>query len=144
MQNELVYLGFVISKEGLKTYSKKVKDILDWPTLQSTFEVRRIHGLASFYQKFIRNFNQSFAPLAKCMKKGYLKWKTTTMKEFADLKKKVIENLVLALPNFDKLFQVDCDASGITIREVLSQEGRPISLFNKNLNEAKKKYFVYD
>ena len=30
LQNELVYLGFVISKEGLKMDLEKVKAILDW------------------------------------------------------------------------------------------------------------------
>ena len=48
LENELVYLGFVISKEGLKMDPKKVKTILDWPTPQSTFEVRSFHGLPSF------------------------------------------------------------------------------------------------
>lgn len=78
------------------------------------------------------------------MKKGNFKWTTTTMKEFADLKKKVIEKPILALPNFDKVFQVDYYASGIAIGAILSQEGRPIAFFIEKLNEAKKKYYLYD
>jgi hypothetical protein len=50
----------------------------------------------------------------------------------------------LALPDFNKLFQVDCDASGSSIGEILSEEGRSIAFFNKKLNDAKKKYFIYD
>jgi hypothetical protein len=42
------------------------------------------------------------------------------------------------------VFQVDPDASGITIGAMISQQGRPISFFNKNLNESKRNYFVYD
>jgi hypothetical protein len=60
------------------------------------------------------------------------------------LKKKVIENNILALPNFNKVFQVDCDVSGSTIGVVLSQEGKPIALFSEKLNETKRKYYVYD
>lgn len=52
-----MYLGFVICKEGLKLDPKNVKDILDWPTPQSTFEVRSFHGLLGFYMKFIQNFS---------------------------------------------------------------------------------------
>jgi hypothetical protein len=78
------------------------------------------------------------------MKKGTFKWTTTTTNSFENLKKKVTEQPVLALPNFNKLFQVDYDASGTTIGAVLSQEGRPITFFNEKFNESRKKYFVYD
>jgi hypothetical protein len=78
------------------------------------------------------------------MKKGTFQWTTTSTKSFEDLKRKVKENSILALPNFNKVFQVDCDASGKTIGLVLRQEGRPISFSNENLNETRKKYFVYD
>lgn len=42
------------------------------------------------------------------------------------LKQKVTEQPVLALPDFKKLFQVDCDASGNTIGSVLIKEGREL------------------
>jgi hypothetical protein len=43
-----------------------------------------------------------------------------------ELKKRVTTQPILALPDFNKVFQVDYDTSGTTIGEVLSQEGRPI------------------
>ena len=46
------------------------------------------------------------------------------------LKEKVTEQPILALLDFNKLFQVDCDASGTAIRAILSQEGRPIAYFS--------------
>lgn len=49
MENELVYLGFVILEEGLKMDIDKVKAIINWPIPRNVFEVRRFHGLASFY-----------------------------------------------------------------------------------------------
>ena len=42
------------------------------------------------------------------------------------------------------MFQVDCDARGIAIGAIMSQEGRPVAYFSEKLNDEKRKYFVYD
>ena len=60
------------------------------------------------------------------------------------MKEKVTEQPILALPDFNKVFQVDCDASGTAIGVVLNQEGRPVAYFSENLIDAKRKYYVYD
>ena len=48
MKKELVYLGFLVSAEGLKMDPNKVKAILEWPTLRSATVVKYFHGLDSF------------------------------------------------------------------------------------------------
>ena len=48
------------------------------------------------------------------------------------------------MPDFNKIFQVECDASGNAIGDVLSQEGKPIAFFSEKLNDAKREYYVYD
>ena len=50
MQEEIVYLGSVISIDRLKMDPKKVKENLEWPTPENVGEVRSFHGLASFYR----------------------------------------------------------------------------------------------
>ena len=51
---------------------------------------------------------------------------------------------MLVLPDFNKPFQVSCDASGIDIGAVLNQDDRPIAYFSEKLNDAKHKYSSYD
>lgn len=146
MKEKIVYLGFVISAEGLKMDPEKVKAILDWHTFESGGDIKSFHGLASFYRKFIRNFSSVCNPMTETLRgdKKYFKWTPGADRSFETLKQKVAELPVLALPDFTKVFQVDCDASGSPIGAVLSQEGRPIAFYSEKLKDAKKKFSIYD
>ena len=51
---------------------------------------------------------------------------------FALLKEKLSPTSTLALPKFDKLFKVECNAFGKIIRVVLSQRGRQLNIWGRN------------
>jgi hypothetical protein len=72
------------------------------------------------------------------------KWKEEAQKSFELLKQKVMVAPILMLPDFYKVFEVDCDASNLGIGGVLSQEGKPIAFPSENLNDPRKKYSTYD
>jgi hypothetical protein len=139
-------LGFVISSNELKMDPEKVKAIREWPSPRSIFEVRSFHGLASFYRKFIRNFSGICTPMLDTVKKRHksFKWTEEAEKGFRILKEKITEQPILVLPDFGKTFQVRCDASGVAIGAVLSQDNRPVAYFSEKLNDTKRKYSTYD
>ena len=139
MKKELIYLGFVISQEGLKMDPEKVKAILDWPSPRNVFYVRSFHGLEIFYRKFIRNFSGICAPILDTVKKERQPFKYTIVaeKEFKLLKDNIIENPILVLSYFSKFFYVKCDASGSAIGGVSSQDDKPVAYFSEKMNEAK-------
>jgi hypothetical protein len=86
----------------------KVEVIKNWPSLKNIFEVRSFHGLASFYRKFIRNFSGISAAMMDTVKKRHksFHWIEEAKKNFNLLKRKITEQLVLVLLDFQKTFQV--------------------------------------
>jgi len=78
------------------------------------------------------------------MKKGSFEWTTATHDAFKMLKSKLYEASVLAVPNFNKLFEVDYDASGVGIGAILMQDERLIAYFSEKLNDSRKNYSTYD
>ena len=51
---------------------------------------------------------------------------------------------MLQVRDFEKVFELDTEASIIGIGGVLSQTGKPIAFFSEKLNGAKLKYCTYD
>ena len=101
--------------------------------------------MASFYRRFVENFSILAAPLIEIVKKfvGF-KWASEQDRAFNEIKERLSGAPLLALPNFFKTFEIECDASRIGIGAVLMQEKRPIAYFSEKLNGTVLNYLTYD
>jgi len=68
--DSVIFLGFIVNKNGVHVDPKKIKAIQEWPTPQNEGDVRSFHGLASFYRRFDPNFSSLASPLNELVKKN--------------------------------------------------------------------------
>jgi hypothetical protein len=112
-QQCLVYLGYVISGGELKIDPAKMEAITKWSVLTNVTEVGSFVGAAQYLRKFIASFSALAAPLqAITANVKSFQWGKNQQKAFDELKRKISQAPVLALPNLQRPFEVETDASG--------------------------------
>ena len=91
------------------------------------------------------NFSTISARHTELTKKNVLlHWDEAQETAFSELHSRLTEALLLALPDFSKVFEVEYDASGNGLGGVLSQEGKPIAYFSEKIRGAQLNYLTYD
>ena len=147
--DQVDYLGYVITREGLTPQLKKNQAILSLGIPKNIRGVRRVLGIVQYYRDLWPKRSEILAPLTEhtstkgAAKKNYTKkivWTDVHQIAFDKMKQLVARDVLLAYPQFDKPFQVYTDASDLQLGGVIMQEGRPLAYYSRKLNSAQKNY----
>ena len=113
-QEEVEYLGHVVSADGVRTDPRKVDVVRNFPTPVDVKTLRSFVGLASYYRRFVPGFSKIARPLhALTMKDVPFVWSEACEVSFIKLKDQLTTALVLAFPNFREPFILETDALGL-------------------------------
>lgn len=138
------YLGHLISGDGVQTDPKKIEAIRLWPTPNNQKQLQSFLGLSNYYRRFIRSYSLIAQPLTTLLRKDGFIWTAQSDKAVSELKQALSSAPVLALPDFNKTFIVETDASRTGIGAVLMQDHHPISFISRALGPRHQSLSVYE
>jgi RNase H-like domain found in reverse transcriptase len=132
-KTELEYLGYWITRDGIKTLPDKVKAILAIDTPRNRRELRSFIGIINYYRDMWIKRSHVLAPLATLTSnKKRWDWGPQQDTAFNMAKKIIAREVMLAYPNFNEPFKIHTDASHYQLGAAISQKGKPIAFYSLN------------
>lgn len=146
-KNRVSYLGFIIEDGKCFPDPDKLKSLEGYKVPNNVKEVQRFLGFAGYYRQFIQNFSLTTKPLTNLLKKGQkFVWSSDCQAAFDSLRVSLIGAQSLKLPDLNKSFIIQTDASDYGIGCVLlqeSDEGRlPVYFASRCLTPSELNYSV--
>ncbi|XP_072143827.1 retrovirus-related Pol polyprotein from transposon 412 isoform X2 [Dermacentor andersoni] len=142
---ELLFLGHVISKSGVRPDPQKTAAIAKFPQPIDKKAVRRFLGMCAYYRRFVKNFSRIAEPLTQLTKCDVeFKWETPQADAFQELKRRMQSPPVLARFDEHADTEIHTDASSLGLGAVLVQRKdgheRVIAYASRSLSKAEGNY----
>lgn len=146
-REEVLFLGHVVGKDGVRANPSLVQDVEKWPVPQNLKELQAFLGLTNYYRRFVQGYADIARSLHNLTRKGVTyHWKAEQEVAFGALKKALTTTPILAYPLAEGRMILDTDAANFSIGAVLSQEQgqveRVFSYSSRRLGPIQERYCV--
>jgi len=148
LQEEVLFLGHVVSHEGIRPDPTNISKIVDWPTPTTSKQVKQFIATGSYYRRFVKGFATIAKSLTDLTKKDCkFEWTDRCQEAFDRLKGSLTGHDVMGYPlNEGGTFYLDTDASGVGVGAVLSQvqdnRERVIAYASRSLKKPERNYCI--
>ncbi|CAI7856815.1 unnamed protein product [Closterium sp. NIES-53] len=139
------FLGHIVSAQGVHVDPKKIKAVRTWKTPENVKELQQFLGFANYYNQFVPQYAKIATPLTNLLKKNTpFKWEDVHQQAMEQLKTALMSAPVLILPDPEKDYVIEADASDQAVGAVLMQDQgkglQPIAYLSKKLHGAELNY----
>ena len=138
-------MGHKISVTGLEVDQAKVSMIETLMPLDTFKRIRSFLGHAGFFRRFIKDFSKISKPLCTLLEKdAKFEFDDSCLSGFKEIKYRLVIAPIMATPDWNKEFEIMCDASDYAMGAFLGQRTeklfRAIYYARKTFNEAQENY----
>lgn len=121
-RKQVSFLGHIISTEGIKMDTDKIKTIQDFKTPSKKKEIQSYLGFLNFYRKYVKKFAHIIEPLIELTRNNVKwKWEEKHQRAFEESKKAFLNDVIIMFPDFSKPLYINTDASNVAIGGELYQ-----------------------
>ena len=140
-QEEVPYVGHVLSKDGLKPDPEKIRAVQEMKPPQNTKELKTFLGFIQYLGKFMPNMATVSAPLRELLEKNIAwHWDQEQEASFERLKQMASSTPVLGYYDPSKPLTLSVDASSKGLGAVLLQDGKPLAYASRALTPTQERY----
>lgn len=140
-KDNVEYLGYQLTRDGIQPQPKKVEAILRIAPPKTKRQLRHFLGMVNFYRDIWRKRSHILSPLTGLVGKTtkYI-WKKEQQEAFEEMKRVISKQTLLNFPNFNEPFHVYTDASDYQLGAVIMQNDKPLAFYSRKMNSAQRNY----
>ena len=142
-QTEIDYLGFWVTRNGVRLRNKKIEVITNMVPTTYQKELQQVIGVIYYYPNMWPRLSHMLELLTKLTYiNRKFKWTEVNQDAFDEIKRIMTCGNLLTYPDFNESFIIHTNASVFRLGALIIQKGRPITFYSIKLTDDQQRYII--